>query len=149
MINKEFIGTTFAPHTVTVEAGRLQFFLKAIGETRPAYTRREVNPEAHYDDFPVPPTYLFCLEMERPDPFLHLTAIGVDIARVLHGEMSFDYFLPVSVGDTLTFNASVADIYVKKGGALEFIVIDNRVTNQHNEHVADLKSTVIQRNGTP
>jgi hypothetical protein len=147
MISKDFIGMTFAPHTVCVEAGRLQFFLKAIGETGPVYTDRYASHDAGYDEFPVPPTYLFCLELEKPDPFFHLTAIGVDIARVLHGEMSFDYYLPVSVGDCLTFNASIADIYDKKGGALEFIVIDNRVTNQNNDHVADLRSTVIQRNG--
>ena len=147
MISRRFIGTTFAPHTVSVEAGRLQFFLKAIGETSPVYTDRYASLDAGYDDIPVPPTFLFCLELEKPDPFIHLTAIGVDITRVLHGEMTFDYYLPVTVGDRLTFSASIADIYDRKGGALEFIVIDNCVTNQNNEHVADLRSTVIQRNG--
>jgi len=149
MINKNFIGTTFAPHTVTVEAGRLQFFLKAIGETGAIYTDRQASLNAGYDNIPVPPTFLFCLELEKPDPFAHLTEIGVDIARVLHGEMAFEYYLPVSVGDTLTFIASITDIYQKKGGALDFIVIENRVSNQNNEHVADLKSTVIQRNDNP
>ncbi|MNP17480.1 hypothetical protein D3C76_1099140 [compost metagenome] len=49
-------------------------------------------------------------------------------------------------GDTLRFDVRIADIYDKKGGALEFVVRETRVTNQHGEHVADLRSVLVQRN---
>ena len=34
----------------------------------------------------MPPTYLFCLEMmDAAEPYEFLTALGIDLARVLHG----------------------------------------------------------------
>jgi hypothetical protein len=41
----------------------------------------------------------------------------------------------------------VADIYAKKGGALEFVVRCTRITNQRGEPVADLIGTTVVRNG--
>jgi acyl dehydratase len=146
MIDKKHIGTVFAPHTVEVEAGRLRFFAKAIGETDPVYLDDAAARAAGYAALPAPPTFLFCLEMERRDPLAWLAAIGADLARILHGEQSFRYYQPVCAGDRVTFETSITDIYDKKGGALEFVVRKTRVSNQRGEHVADLSSSVVQRN---
>ena len=50
-----------------------------------------------------------------------------------------------SPGDTLRLESKVSDIYDKKGGALEFVVKDTRVTNQLGEHVADLHAVIVVR----
>ncbi|MNN92403.1 hypothetical protein D3C81_2106840 [compost metagenome] len=50
-------------------------------------------------------------------------------------------------GDTLHFETRVADVYDKKGGALHFVVQETKVTNQKGEHVADLRSTLVERRG--
>ena len=34
---------------------------------------------------PVPPTFLFCLDMEVPDPFAWFATVGLDLTRVLSG----------------------------------------------------------------
>jgi len=47
----------------------------------------------------------------------------------------------------LRFESRIADIYDKKNGALEFVVRETRVTNQKGEHIADLRSVIVQRNG--
>lgn len=146
MIDKKHIGKIFPPYSVDVESGRLRFFAKAIGETDPVYTDAEAARAAGYEALPVPPTFLFCLEMEQPDPFAWLAEIGADLARVLHGEQSFTYHRPVCAGDRVTFETCITDIYDKKAGALEFVLRKTRVTNQRGEHVADLLGTVVQRN---
>lgn len=91
-------------------------------------------------------TFLFCLEMEKPDPWAAFKHIGVDVLTVLHGEQSFSYHAPAWAGDRLRFVARVADLYAKKQGALEFVTMETRVTNQDETHVADLRSVVIVRN---
>ena len=97
-----------------------------------------------------PPTYLFCLEMmDAPDPFEFLTALDIDLARVLHGEQRFDYHAPVVVGDTLTLTSRVTEVTDKKGGAMTLIVIVTAVTNQSGIHVADTSRTVVVRNSRP
>ena len=39
------------------------------------------------------------------------------------------------------------DIFDKKGGALDFVVLEYTYTNQHGELVAKASSTLVQRNG--
>ena len=84
--------------------------------------------------------------MAHPDPFGWLAAWNVDLTRMLHGEQTFDYYQPVCVGDVLTFEAHIADIYDKKNGALEFVLRKTKVTNQHEQHVADLTTLLAIRN---
>jgi acyl dehydratase len=50
-------------------------------------------------------------------------------------------------GDTLRFETKIEDIYDKKGGALHLVVQATRVVNQNGEHVADLRSTLVERRG--
>ncbi|MNE25762.1 hypothetical protein D3C80_1191000 [compost metagenome] len=48
-------------------------------------------------------------------------------------------------GDVLTFDTRIVDVYEKKGGALTFVVQETRVTNQGGEHIADIRSSLVQR----
>jgi acyl dehydratase len=50
-------------------------------------------------------------------------------------------------GDRLDFEQRIADIYDKKNGALEFVVRETRVTNQHGALVAELRGVTVVRNG--
>lgn len=146
MIDKKFIGMKSTPHTVEVEKGRLRFFAKAIGETDPVYTDEEAAKNAGYESLPAPPTFAFCLEMEKPNPFADLEAMGIDLGKVLHAKQSFQYHAPICAGDSLTFENQVSDIYDKKGGALEFIVQDCCVKNQTGAMVAELRRVIVVRN---
>ena len=145
MIDKKHIGMTLPQHSVAVEAGRLRFFSKAIGETDTVYTDEAAAKAAGYRALPAPPTFLFSLDLEREDPLDWLIRLGMDLGKILHGEQSFTYHAPVCAGDTVTFDTRISDIYDKKGGALEFVVKETRVRNQDTVHVADLKSTVVHR----
>lgn len=147
MLDTSFIGHTLPAYTVPVEAGRLKFFAKAIGQDDAVYRDEAAARDAGHPGLPVPPTFLFCLEMDAPNPAALRELLGIDIARVLHGEQRFRYHRPAHAGDVLRFEQRIADIYAKKGGALEFVVRETRVTNQRGEHVADLIGTTVVRNG--
>ncbi|WP_426434421.1 MaoC family dehydratase N-terminal domain-containing protein [Bradyrhizobium genosp. P] len=150
MVDQSAVGRMFTPVTARVEPGRLRFFLDTLGETNPLYRDDGAARGAGYAATPVPPTYLFCLEMmDAAEPFEFLNALGIDLARVLHGEQRFDYHAPVVVGDTLTFKPRVTGVTDKKGGAMTLIVIETSVTNQHDVHVADTSRTVVVRNARP
>jgi acyl dehydratase len=146
MIDKTHIGRAFPASHAQVEKGRLRFFAKAIGETDPVYTDEAAAHAAGYASLPVPPTFLFSLEMDKPDPFAWLGEVGMDLSRILHGEQSFSYHRPACAGDTLTFESRIEDIYDKKNGALSFVVKAVKVTDQHGAHVADLRSSIAHRN---
>ena len=144
MIDKQHIGRTLPAFRALAEAGRLRFFAKAIGETNPVYFDESAARDAGHPGLPLPPTFLFSLEFEQPDSSWR-DEIGIELPRILHGEQSFTYHRLAYAGDVLLFESRLADIYEKRGGALEFVVRETRVTNQRGEHVAALRSVIVQR----
>lgn len=143
------IGTQLPTTTVTVDRGRLRFFAKAIGETNPpVYTELDAAIAAGHPDLPAPPTFLFSIELEAPDPFAYLAALGVDLRFVLHGEQSFVYHQPAyPPGDELVAHPRITDVYTKKkAGALEFIAKETTVTRIDGTPIADLRSVIVVRN---
>lgn len=139
MIDRRFIGHELPRFEVDVEPGRLRFFAQATGQTDPVYF------DAGRADLLLPPTFLFCLEMASPDPAAMRTRLDIDIAHVLHGEQHFAYHAPARAGDRLRFAPRIADIYDKKGGALQFVVRETEVTNQHGVRVAELRCVTVVR----
>jgi acyl dehydratase len=145
MIDKRFIGHVLPAYSVPVEAGRLRFFAKATGQTDPIYSDEAAARAAGHPALPVPLTFLFCLEMDSPNPAAVRDLLGLDYRSLLHGEQSFRYYALAHAGDTLTFRQRIEDIYDKKGGALEFVVRLTEVTNQRGERVADLRCVTVVR----
>lgn len=144
-IDTAAIGTVLEPTTMTLDAGRLRFFAKAIGERNPVFTDDAAALAAGHASLPVPPTFLFAVELEHPDPFGWLAALGVDMRHVLHGEQQFSYHRVAHAGDTVTASPRIADVYSKKGGALDFVVKDTTITSGGTT-VADLRSVIVVRN---
>ncbi len=146
VIDRKWIGHVLAPIEFAIERGRLRFFAKAIGETDPIYTDLSVARDAGYSDLPAPPTFLFSAELDAGTTFAMLEMLGVDTARILHGEQSFRYFTDVIAGDTVTVRSRISDIYDKKDGALQFVVKQSEVVNHRAEKVAELRAVIVVRN---
>ena len=87
MIDKRFIGHVMPAYSVDVEKGRLRFFAKATDQTDPVYWDEDAAKAAGYPGLPVPPTFLFCLEMESPDPAAIRDLLGMDYRTLLAGEL--------------------------------------------------------------
>jgi acyl dehydratase len=138
------IGLVLDPITTTIEAGRLRFFAEAIGERSATYTDVAAAAEAGYPNLPVPPTFFFGLKLENPDAFAWLLDFGVDFRYVLHGTQKFTYHRMAFAGDELTVSAHLADVYQKKGGALEFVVVESAVTRA-SEPIVTLVETIVIR----
>jgi len=146
MINRELIGHKTPPMVLDVEPFQLRLFAKAIGETNPIYFDEKAAIAAGHRNILAPPTFTQCLSFgNTADPFASWGEMGIDIARVLHGEQKFEYTAPIYAGDTITMEATITDIYDKKEGAMEFMVTETLCTNQHGEVVVKMTSTLIQR----
>ena len=147
MIDRSHIGTTLPPFQFEVEKGRLRFFAKAIGETRPEYFDEDAARAAGYRSIPAPPTFLMAAEMDSGATEILLDRLGIPIERVLHGEQSFTYHGVVCAGDRLELLSRITDIYAKKGGALEFIVKDSTLTDLASGRcMVEMRSVIVVRN---
>ncbi|MEU3461136.1 MaoC family dehydratase N-terminal domain-containing protein [Streptomyces sp. NPDC006733] len=134
-----------APFEVVIERGRLRMFAASIGESDPACTDVEAARAAGHPDLPVPPTFLFSVELDGPRPFAFLEDLGIDLATVLHGEQSFTYHRPVHAGDTITVRQRIVSATAKTP-AMDFLV--RRSTfRRGTELVAEAENLTIVRAG--
>ena len=77
-----------------------------------------------------------------------VAALGADLARVLHGEATWEYLAPVRIGDELTKRQTVADVSTrqgKRGGAMTMFTINTDFVNQHGEVAVRRTDILIER----
>ncbi len=145
VIDRSHIGMALPKSVLPIEAGRLRFFAKAIGETNPVYLDEAAAKAAGFSSLPAPPTFIFAAELEAGTMARALGDLGVDVRRVLHAEQGFTYHDQVVAGDTITVSTQVSDIFDKRGGALEFIVLDSTASNQNGDMVAEMRAMLVVR----
>ncbi|MEO8448592.1 MAG: MaoC family dehydratase N-terminal domain-containing protein [Gemmatimonadota bacterium] len=120
MIDRALIGTVFPVVTVEVSPSRIALFARSIGDDNPIYHDEAAARRAGYRGIPVPPTYPFALQMDRPDPWELIRILNVKLENMLHAEQRFVYRAPIVAGDRVALTEQVAEIYEKKNGALVF-----------------------------
>jgi len=143
-ISTSVIGQELPAVHTTIERGRLRFFAESIGERNPVYTDLDAARDAGYPDLPVPPTFLFGVKLDSQDPLGWITDLGADPRFVLHGTQRFEYERMAFAGDELVLRPRISDLYEKRAGALEFLVVSTVVT-RGAETVALLNETIIIR----
>ena len=144
MIDTSYAGTRVPPFTADVERGRLRQFAAATGAEDEVFSDLAAARAAGHPDLPVPPTFLFGLEMEHSQDLL--AGMGVDVTRVLHIEQGFVYHGTAHAGDRLTFAPLIVSIRAHRGGNLELITKDTSVTRADGSLVADLHEVLAVRN---
>ncbi len=143
LFGESIVGYRSPSFEVDVEKGRLRQFCNAIGERAAVFTDEKEAIRAGFRSIPAPPTFLFCLEMEREDPYDWFKKLSIPLGNVLHGEQSFTYHEMVCAGDTIKFSGKVVDTYSKKSGALKFIVHRNYVSFQDGTSAAEFDRTIV------
>ena len=134
-IDRQFIGFRLPSFSTTVSTDTLRRFAAAIG------LQGDGRDDAH-----VPPTFLKVIEGEGNSSRAILAALGVDLTRVLHAEQEFEYHAAYHGGDPLSVERVVSDIYARKGGQLEFIVVDSEIRHAAGELVARTQQVILVRN---
>jgi acyl dehydratase len=73
--------------------------------------------------------------------------VPFDLKRVLHGEQEYEFLAPIHAGDVLTAVSTVVDVYEKpgkRGGSMNFAVIETEYRNQGEMLVARARSVTIE-----
>jgi acyl dehydratase len=71
--------------------------------------------------------------------------IGVDFARVVHGDQEFVWARPLRAGETLEAQTTVESIRVR--GPLEFLTLRTDMRDEHRDIVVTARSRMIVRSG--
>jgi hypothetical protein len=129
-LNTELVGKTYPPERFEVDAERVRAFADAVA----------------YQGDGIPPTFVTVPEIVAGlgnvvrDPDL-----GVDLARVLHGDQEYRWERAIEIGETLVAQATINSIRAK--GETEFLGIRTEIRDGASELVVAARSTLIVRAG--
>jgi hypothetical protein len=149
MIDPSIVGQEIARVSFPVDRSKLAELSKAFGDGDPAWWDPDAAGADGFDGIPTPPTVTVLMDHWREGGVAGLVdAVGADLARVLHGEVAWEYLVPVRGGDELAARQVVKGVTTregKRGGAMTFISIDTEFTNQRGELAVRRSDTLIER----
>lgn len=144
--SQDVVGRVLGTVTLPIEAGKVREFARAIKDDNPIYRDPEAARAAGFTAIPAPPTYtVVAAHFQEGEG--GVLALGLDLARVLHGEQEWTYHRTPVVGDVLTGETKVASVTTKpgrRGGEMTFVRIETTFTDQSGQPVVTEASTVIE-----
>jgi acyl dehydratase len=150
MVDKMTPGKGLPPFEFPIERGKIKEFARALEDKNPLYIDQGLAKSAGFASIPAPPTYTASILHHVPDEnfLLNMMAeLGMNVALSVHGESEFEYIKPITAGDVLTVQMGLKDTYQKeskRGGRLNFTVVEATYTNQDGEIVQKDRMTFIE-----
>ncbi|MDM5209184.1 MaoC family dehydratase N-terminal domain-containing protein [Cytobacillus kochii] len=140
MLDQTIIGKTGPTFMFEVDKRHVKQFAQAIGDDNPLYTEPTYADQSPYNGLIAPPTFPVVAGVEGEGIELDL-----DKKRMLHGEQSFIYHRPLKVGESLTCQIKVADLYEKEGkkGKMQFIILDTEMRDTEGDLVVTSRMNII------
>jgi acyl dehydratase len=150
MLDPSLIGKDLDEFPLPVERSKVREFARALLDDDPVYQDADAAKDAGFGDIPAPLTFAVAAGHFREDLAV-FESCGFDIKRMLHGESSWEYLAPVSVGDELTARRRVVDVATrpgKRGGDMTLVTYEIEFVNQHGDTVVRQRDVLIQTGGT-
>jgi hypothetical protein len=125
-------GLELETYTFKVEAGKVRELAQAIGDLKEEYLKGEK----------LPPTFPTVIDFWGAGVSTSV-ALGLNMKKVLHGEMEYEYVGEIKAGDLITVKTVIDDVYTK--AAMNFVIIKKEYFNESGELVLISRSTTIER----
>lgn len=137
------IGRTSLPARNALERGAIRRFAEAIGDPNPLWVDEDYAGQTRFKGIVAPPTFAVSLRVGSNAR----EGLPIDLKKVLHGEMEFEYFRPLRAGETLSCSAEIVDFYIKEGksGPMSFLITETRGVDEKGELVYKSRSTTVIR----
>lgn len=133
VIDQKFIGKKYPIVTYEIGKEKVKEFTKAV----------KADPEKYTEYIPL--TFPVVYSTELLANVLFDAEIKPDLRKLVHGEQEFIYFKPVKIGETITSEGSIENIFQK--GPHDFIVFKIESKNKTGELVCKSLWTLIIRGG--
>jgi acyl dehydratase len=133
-VNTNAVGKTFAPLTYAVGREKIREYAFAVGETNPVHLEVEAARALGYRDVVAPPMFAAVYSSPAIGPALFDPEIGINFARMVHGDQEFKWGPLVVAGDEIATTVTVKDI--SERGGTGFYVFETVSTNQDGDTVS-------------
>jgi len=126
-LNSTLVGKTYPAQAFSLDAARVAAFAVAVGHDRSG----------------VPPTFVTVAEFVMLGAVIEDPELGLDYARVVHGDQEYEWERELRIGETLSAETTIDDIRAK--GALEMLTIRTELRDEAARLVVVSRNTLIVR----
>lgn len=138
-----------APVRFPLDRSKLAELARAFHDQDPAWYDEAAASAAGFHGVPAPPTVGVLADHWRKDGLLAFATIaGLDVERVLHGEVAWEYLRPLRMGDELTATSTVSDIAKRegrRGGTMTLVTVETDFVDQRGELALRRRDVLIER----
>lgn len=145
-LDQSFVGRVYPP-TEPYEVSRVKIleFAEAVGDRHPAYRDPAAAGKLGHPDVICPPTFPIVISMPAADQVVKDPALGLDWARVVHGDQRFAYARPMRAGDRVVAVVKVESIKSLAGNDLITLITELRT--EDGELVCTAYALLVARAG--
>lgn len=126
-LNATLVGKSYPAQAFSLDAARVAAFAATVGHGRAD----------------VPPTFVTVAEFARLDAVIGDPELGLDYARVVHGDQEYEWMRPLRIGEVLDVETTIDDIRAK--GPLEMLTIRTELRDEAARLVVVSRNTLIVR----
>jgi acyl dehydratase len=144
--DRSLVGTVVDEVTFAVEEGKVREFALAIKDPAARYRDHDAAAAEGFESVPAPPTFTVVAGHYR-DAAVAVNKLGLDITRIVVGEVEWEYERPVLVGDRLHGRRVVTDIRSReggRGGRMTLVTLETEFRDQHGEVAVRQRETLIE-----
>lgn len=149
MADASLIGTEVDRVSFPVQAGKIAELATAIHDPSPRYRDAAAAAAEGFAGIPGPLNLAVVIGHHR-DQLGAVRTLGLDIARIVVGEVEWRYHRPVVAGDHLSGARVVTAVERKeggRGGTMTFVTMQTVLQDEAGEPVITYVETLIQTGG--
>jgi acyl dehydratase len=137
-----------------IEAGKVEEFARAIGDDNPAHGDEAAANTQGFEEIPAPLTFIRTAYFPRyrPDDIEEIRPfdLGFHPEYSVHGEQEYEFERPLYVGDVLTGEVELTNVYQRegsRGGTMTFAEYRFEYRDEDGNLVLTERQTVIETGG--
>ena len=143
-LNENFVGRQYPPsQPYVVGREKIREFARAIHNEDPIHTDVAAARARGFADLVAPATYAVRLSMKASEAVVSDPELGLDYSRVVHGDQSFEYTLPIVAGDELTCQVTIDQVRSVAGN--DMLTLRADISKTSGDHVVTAYSVLVAR----
>jgi acyl dehydratase len=143
-LDPSFEGRTYPPvGSYEVSREKIAEFASAIGDDSALYRDPDAARATGYPDVIAPPTFLTVINLAAINAIVADPELGLDYARMVHGDQQFTHTRPAHAGDRLELTTHIEDIMNRAGN--DFLTVRAEITDSDGEHVCTTRAQLVVR----
>lgn len=134
-LDTKFIGKEYKPVTYVIGREKIKEYAITVGDSNPLYLDPEVAKKSKYGSIIAPPMFVVVFARDVMFNLFADKELNINIQRLVHGEQEFNFHKIAKENDEIKTYGKIKNIYKK--GSNDFLELETKSYNQHNELVTE------------